>query len=67
MHIIVSTKTDRSFQYTSPRLYRSQLPASHRQPRTNLSNFASLSSLSGTSSISSIDSPLSSYTHSLQT
>ena len=47
--------TDRSFQYTSPRLWN-QLPASVRQPRTNLSNSDSLSS----SSIGSIDSPLSS-------
>jgi len=44
--------TDRSFQYASPRLWN-QLPASLRQPRTNLSN-----SLSGTASISSIDLPL---------
>ena len=51
--------TDRSFQYASPRLWN-QLPASLRQPRTNLSNSASPSSSSGTSSISSIDSPLSS-------
>ena len=51
--------TDRSFQYASPRLWN-QLPASLRQPRTNLFNSASPSSLSGTSSISSIDSPLSS-------
>ena len=46
-------------EYASPRLWN-QLPASLRQPRTNLSNSASPSSLSGTSSISSIDSPLSS-------
>ena len=52
-------KTDRSFQYASSRLWN-QLPASLRQPRTNLSNFASASSLSATSSISSINSPLSS-------
>ena len=32
--------TDRSFQYASPRLWN-QLPASLRQPRTNLSTFAS--------------------------
>ena len=51
--------TDRSFQYASPRLWN-QLPASVRQPRTNLSNFAPPSSLSDTSSISSINSPLSS-------
>ena len=51
--------TDGSFQYASPRL-RNQLPASLRQPRTDLSNSASPSSLSGTSSIGSIDSPLSS-------
>ena len=51
--------TDRSFQYAPPRV-RNQLPASFRQPRTNLSNSASPSSLSGTSSISSIDSSLSS-------
>ena len=51
--------TDRSFQYASPRLWN-QLPASLRQPRTNLSNFASPSSFSGTSSIGSINSPLSS-------
>ena len=44
--------TDRSFQYASPRLWN-QLPASLRQPRTNLSN-----SLSGTASIGSIDLPL---------
>ena len=52
--------TDRSFQYyASPRLWN-QLPASLRQPRTNLSTFASVSSSSGTSSTSSINSPLSS-------
>jgi len=48
--------TDRSFQYASPRLWN-QLPASLRQPRTNLFNSASPSSLSGTSSISSIYNP----------
>jgi len=51
--------TDRSFQYASPRLWN-RLPASLRQPRTNLSNSVSPSSLSGTSSISYINSPLSS-------
>ena len=49
----------RSFHSASPRLWN-QLPASLRQPCTDLSNSASPSSLSGTSSISSIDSPLSS-------
>ena len=48
--------TDRSFQYASPRLWN-QLPASLRQPRTNLSNSASPSSMSGTSSIGSIHHP----------
>jgi len=51
--------TDRSFQYASPRL-ENQLPASLRQPHTNLSNSDSLNLLSGTYSIGSIDSPLSS-------
>ena len=51
--------TDRSFQYASPRLWN-QLPASLRQPCTNLYTSDSLSSFSGTSSIGSIDSPLSS-------
>jgi len=51
--------TDHSFQYASSRL-QNQLPASLRQPHTNLSNSASPSSLRGTASISSIDSPLSS-------
>ena len=51
--------TDCSLQYASSRLWN-QLPASLRQPRTNISNSASPSSLSGTSSISSIHSPLSS-------
>ena len=51
--------TDRSFLYASPRLWN-QLPASVRQPRTNLSNSDSPSPTSCTSSISSIDSPLSS-------
>jgi len=51
--------TCRSFQYASRRLWN-QLPASLRQPRTNLSNSASPSSMSGTYSTSSIDSPLSS-------
>ena len=51
--------TNRSFQYASPRLWN-QLPASLRQPRTNLSTFASVSSFSGTSSTSSINSLLSS-------
>ena len=51
--------TSSSFRYASPRV-RNQLPASFRQPRTNLSNSASPSSLSGTSSISFIDSSLSS-------
>ena len=62
VHIIFSTNnrlTDRSLQYAYRRLWN-QLPASLRQPRTNLSNSASPSSFSGTSSISSIDSPLSS-------
>ena len=53
--------TDRSFQYASPRLWN-RLPASLRQPRTNLSTFASVSSFSGTSSTSSMNSPLSSFT-----
>jgi len=48
--------TDRSFQYASPRLWN-QLPASLRQPRTNLSNSDSPNPLSGTSSTVSIDSP----------
>ena len=52
-------RTDRSFRHASPRL-QNQLPASVRQPRTNVSNSDSPSSLSGTSSIGSIDSPLSS-------
>ena len=51
--------TDHSFQYASPRLWN-HLPASLRQPRTNLSNSGSPSSFSGTSSIGSMDSPLSS-------
>ena len=51
--------TDRSFQYASPRLWN-QLPASLRQPRTNLSNCDSPSFLSGTSCVGSINSPLSS-------
>jgi len=46
--------TDRSFW--------NQLPASLRQPRTNLSSSDSPSPLSGTSCIGSIDSPLSSST-----
>ena len=46
--------TDPSFQYASHRLWN-QLPASLRQPRTNLSNSDSLSSLNGTSSIGSIN------------
>ena len=49
--------TDHSFHYASPRLW-SQLPASLRQPRTNLSNSDSPSPSSCTSSIGSIDSPL---------
>ena len=51
--------TDRSFPYASPRLWN-QLPASLRQPRTNLSDCDSPSFLSGTSSVGSINSPLSS-------
>ena len=47
------------YEYASPRLWN-QLPASLRQPRTNLPNSASPSFLHGTSSISSIYSPLSS-------
>ena len=46
--------------YAFPRLWN-QLPASLRQPRTNLSNSYSPNHLSGTSSIRSIDSPLSSF------
>jgi len=44
--------TDRSFQYASPRLWN-QLPASLRQPRTNLSNSDSPSPICGTYSIGS--------------
>ena len=44
--------TDRSFQYAFPRLWN-QLPASLRQPRTNLSNSDSSSSLTVTSSVPS--------------
>ena len=51
--------TDRSFQFAPPRLWN-QLPATLRQPRTNLSNSDSPNPLSGTSSVGSIDSPLSS-------
>jgi len=50
---------DHSFQYAAFRLWN-QLPASLRQPRTNLSNSDSPSPLSGTCSIGSIDSPVSS-------
>jgi len=62
--------TDRSFQYASPRLWN-QLPASLRQPRTNLSNSSSPSSLSGTSSVLSAHhshhpSPLHSFTPGLK-
>ena len=39
--------TDRSFQYASPRLWN-QLPASLRQPHTNICNYDSPSFLSGT-------------------
>ena len=53
-----SSITDRSFQYASPRLWN-QLPASPRQPRTNLCNSVSPSPTSGTSPTGSIDSPLS--------
>ena len=52
-------KRCRSFQYASP-CFWNQLPASLRQPRTNLSNSDSPSPMSGTSSIGSIHSPLSS-------
>ena len=52
--------TDRSFQSASSRLWN-QLPASLRQPRTNLSISDSPSVISGTYSICSIDSPLSSF------
>jgi len=52
----------RSFQYASPRLWN-QLPASLRQPRTNLSDSDSPSHSNGTFSIGSIDSPLSSPIH----
>ena len=51
--------TDRSFQCVSPRVWN-QLPASLRQPRTNLSNSDPLSPASSISPIGSIDSPLSS-------
>ena len=45
-------------QYASPRVW-SQLPASIRQPRTNLSNSDLPSPMSGSSFISSINSPVS--------
>ena len=61
IHIIFSTnRPNRSFlPVCFPRLWN-QLPASLRQPCTNLYNSDSLSSFSGTSSIGCIDSPLSS-------
>ena len=54
--------TEETWQYASPRLWN-QLPASLRQPRTNISHSDWPSSLSGTSSIGSMDSqPSSSIT-----
>ena len=59
---VTSSQTRKSStgKYASPRLWN-QLPASVRQPCTNLSNSDAPSSSSGTSSISSIYSPLSSF------
>ena len=51
--------TDHTFPYASPCLWN-ELPPSHCQQRTNLSNSDSPSSLSGTFSIGSIDTPHSS-------
>ena len=65
IHLHPLYEFDRSFQHASPRLWN-QLPASLRQPLTNLSSSDSPGPSSGTSSIGSIDSPLSSsITHSL--
>ena len=51
--------TDSFFQHASPRLWN-QLPASLRQPRTDLSNSDTPNPMTGTSSIGFIDSQLSS-------